>query len=180
MMLQGATYVAALKKGLEIAMSNSADSWTYSLKARKEIPLVQFPPGLFNIHHPLRLEARLASAFNSTRRWRPALPVKTRLIGWKRFLEFGGRLSVMCLSVGRRRGVRNRRSGCSDAGDIKPGPSLFMRFGFGAEVVVGLPVMGSVSLLYMAGVEVGLYDDRIDDIRFLALSGDEQNCWEAW
>jgi hypothetical protein len=40
------------------------------------------------------------------------------------------------------------------AADTAKGPSLDMKFGFGAQIVVGLPVVGSVSLLYMVGVEI--------------------------
>ena len=40
------------------------------------------------------------------------------------------------------------------AGDTKAGPSLDMKFGFGAQIVVGLPVVGNVSVLYMVGVEI--------------------------
>jgi hypothetical protein len=34
------------------------------------------------------------------------------------------------------------------------GPTLDMKFGFGAEIVVGLPVVGNVSVLYMISVEM--------------------------
>ena len=60
--LQGGDYQAAFKKGLEIAMSNSADSWNYAFHARKEIPIVKFPPGVLydNPTNPFKLEAHLA------------------------------------------------------------------------------------------------------------------------
>jgi hypothetical protein len=45
LMLQGGDYKAAFQRGLQIAMSNSADSWNYAFHARQEIPLVKFPPG---------------------------------------------------------------------------------------------------------------------------------------
>ena len=35
------------------------------------------------------------------------------------------------------------------AADTKIGPALRMKFGFGAQIVVGLPVVGNVSVLYM-------------------------------
>jgi len=38
--------------------------------------------------------------------------------------------------------------------DTAKGPSLDMKFGFGAQIVVGLPVVGNVSVLYMIGVEI--------------------------
>ena len=40
------------------------------------------------------------------------------------------------------------------AADTKIGPSLTMKFGFGAQIVVGFPVVGNVSVLYMVGVEI--------------------------
>jgi hypothetical protein len=42
------------------------------------------------------------------------------------------------------------------SGDTKTGPGLAMKFGFGCEIIVGLPVIGNVSLTYMVGVEVSL------------------------
>jgi hypothetical protein len=38
--------------------------------------------------------------------------------------------------------------------DTSPMIALDMKFGFGAQIVVGLPVVGNVSVLYMVGVEV--------------------------
>ena len=62
LMLQGGDYKAAFQKGLEIAMSNSAESWNYAFHARKEIPLVKFPPGALydDPLNPLKLEANMA------------------------------------------------------------------------------------------------------------------------
>ena len=41
------------------------------------------------------------------------------------------------------------------AADSKAGITLYMKFGFGAEVVVGLPVVANVSVLYMVEIERG-------------------------
>ena len=60
--LQGAKYGDAIKKGLKIAMSNSADSWEYKFEATKEIPVVKFPipESVYNAPTtPLKLEAYL-------------------------------------------------------------------------------------------------------------------------
>jgi hypothetical protein len=38
--------------------------------------------------------------------------------------------------------------------DTKVGPSLTMKFGFGAQIVVGLPVVGNVSVLFVTSVEI--------------------------
>ena len=60
--LQGGDYAAAMQKGLDVAMSNSAASWSYAFHARKEIPVVKFPPGpLYDAPQtPFKLEAHLA------------------------------------------------------------------------------------------------------------------------
>jgi len=158
MMLQGGDYAAALKKGLQVAMSNSADSWAYSFRARKEIPVVRFPPGiLYNSPtNPLKLEAHLAIGvyFNE------AMSIPTspgQLIpSAGAFIEFGGSLSVMCVSLAAATVYANGAVDLRMSGDIKTGPALYMKFGFGAEVVVGLPVVGSVSVLYMVGVEINM------------------------
>jgi hypothetical protein len=47
------------------------------------------------------------------------------------------------------------------AADTKTGPSLDMKFGFGAQIVVGLPVVGNVSVLYMIGVGIDLSSTAI-------------------
>ncbi len=60
--LQGEKYGDALKKGLKIAMSNSADSWEYKFEASKEIPVVKFPVPDFVYNdpkHPFKLEASI-------------------------------------------------------------------------------------------------------------------------
>jgi hypothetical protein len=173
LMLQGGDYKAAFQKGLEIAMSNTGDSWNYAFHARKEIPLVKFPPGSLydNPTNPLKLEAHLAIGvyFNEVL----AIPSSPgQLIpSCGAFLEFGGRLSVMCVSLA---AVTVYATGSVDlrtAADIKTGPSLHMKFGFGAEIVVGLPVVGGVSLLYMVGVEIDLATDQITVAGFLLFRG---------
>ena len=47
------------------------------------------------------------------------------------------------------------------AGDTGKGPSLHMKFGFGVQLVVGLPVVGNVSIMYMAGVEIHVDKDKL-------------------
>ena len=105
--LQTGDYKAAFEKGLDVAMSNSADSWTYALHARKEIPVVRFPPGLaYNVPtNPLKLEAHMAigvyfnEAHADPQRSRPARAVGGRVPGvrWKPLgdvREPGGRHGV--------------------------------------------------------------------------------------
>ncbi len=92
MMLQGGDYKDAFQKGLEVAMSNSADAWSYAFHARKEIPLVKFPPGELynNPTNPLKLEAHMAigvyfnEALKVTERSDAAHPVGRRFPGVRR------------------------------------------------------------------------------------------------
>jgi hypothetical protein len=46
-----------------------------------------------------------------------------------------------------------------------------MKFGFGAEIVVGLPVVGGVTITYMAGVQVDLDTGSIKVAAFLLFRG---------
>jgi len=171
--LQTGDYKAAFEKGLDIAMSNSADSWNYSFHARKEIPVVQFPPGLAfnNPTNPLKLEAHMAIGvyFNEAL----AIPsAPSQLVpSAGAFLEFGGSLSVMCVSLAAATVYAVGSVDLRTAADIKTGPSLHMRFGFGAELVVGLPVVGTVSVLYMVGVEIDLDTGGIVVSAFLLFRG---------
>lgn len=173
LMLQGDDYKGAFQKGLEVAMSNSAESWSYAFHARKEIPLVKFPPGPLydNPTNPLKLEAHMAIGvyFNE------ALQITgdpTQLIpSAGAFLEFGGRLSVMCLSLAAATIYATGSVDLRIAADIKTGPSLHMKFGFGAEVVVGLPVVANVSVLFMVGVEIDLDTSQITVSGFLLFRG---------
>ncbi len=57
----------------------------------------------------------------------------------------------MCVSVAAATVYATGSVDLRTSADIKTGPSLNMKFGFGAEIVVGLPVVGNVSLLYMVG-----------------------------
>ncbi|MFN2279221.1 MAG: hypothetical protein ACK2UR_16515 [Candidatus Promineifilaceae bacterium] len=169
--LQGGNYGAALEKGLEIAMSNSADSWAYAFHARKEIPLIRFPSPDPGPTTPLRLEASLSVGvyFNEVM----ALPASAdQLIpSAGAFLAFYGRLSVMCISLAAATIYATGSVDLRLAADIKTGPSLFMKFGFGAEIVVGLPVIGNVSILYMVGVEISLDSSKIAVGAFLLYRG---------
>jgi hypothetical protein len=172
LMLQGGDYAEALAKGLEIAMSNSADSWAYAFHARKEIPLLRFPPpALDSPTAPLKLEASLGvgvyfnEVFALTDNPAQLIPSAGA------FLEFYGRLSVMCVSVAAATIYATGSVDLRLAADIKTGPSLMMKFGFGAEINVGLPVVGNVSLLYMVGVEIVLDSSKMITAAFLLFRG---------
>lgn len=173
LMLQGGDYAAALQKGLEIAMSNSADAWTYAFHARKEIPLVKFPPGaLYDAPTtPLKLEAHLAIGVYFNEALKVTSDPGQLVPSSGAFLEFGGRLSVMCVSLAAATVYATGAVDLRTSADLKTGPALHMRFGFGAEIVVGLPVVGTVSLLYMVGVEIDLDTSQITISGFLLFRG---------
>ena len=46
-----------------------------------------------------------------------------------------------------------------------------MKFGFGAQLVVGLPVVGNVSVLYMVGVEIYADKETLTVSAFLLFQG---------
>ena len=156
--LQSGDYAAAMKKGLDVAMSNSADSWNYAFHARKEFPCVQFPPGelYYAPTNPFKIQAQFAVGAYFNESVSPTTDPKSLLPTAGAYLEFGGSLSVMCVSVAAATVYAIGSVALRISGDTKAGPGLAMKFGFGAEIIVGLPVVGNVSLLFMVGIEVSL------------------------
>lgn len=167
-------YGAVMRKGLQIAMSNAGEIWEYKFEASKEIPLIRFPPedSVYNSPQcPLRLEAGLALGvyFNA------ALKVTTDpaqlLPTAGGFVQFNGGLEVMCVTVGAATiyavGSVEVRIAC----DTKIGPSLMLKFGFGATISVGLPVVGNVSVTYMVGCEMYADANTIELTAFMLFKG---------
>jgi hypothetical protein len=171
--LQTANYKAAFAQGLKLAMSNKAGSWEYKLEAAKEIPVVKFPMPPFDNdpNAPLKLEAglRLGAYFNA------ALTIssdpKDLLPSAGAFLGFYGRLSVMCVSLSIATVYAVGQVTLDIAADSKVGPTLRMKFGFGAQIVVGLPVVGNVSVLYMVGVEIYTDSTQLNISAFMLYQG---------
>ena len=62
------------------------------------------------------------------------------------------------------------------AADTKAGITLHMKFGFGVEVVVGLPVVANVSVLYMVEVEVGISEKALDVGALMLFRGSAEIC----
>jgi hypothetical protein len=172
--LQSENYTDAFQKGLKLAMSNKAGTWEYKLEASKEIPVVRFPMPAFlynDPNAPLKLEAglRLGAYFNA------ALKVTTDpnhlLPTAGGYLGFYGRLSVMCVSLSIATVYAVGQVDLEIAADTKTGPSLRMKFGFGAQLVVGLPVVGNVGVLYMVGVEIHADSTKLNVSAFLLFQG---------
>ena len=160
--LQGAKYGDALKQGLKIAMSNSADSWSYKFDASKEIPIVKFPiPDIVydDPNTPLKLEASMKLGIYFSETLKVTTDPSQLLPTAGAYIEFYGKLSVMCVSLSVATVYAVGTVDLKIAADTGVGPSMDMKFGFGAQVVVGLPVVGNVSILYMVGVEI-YYDSK--------------------
>lgn len=172
--LQTENYKDAFAKGLKLAMSNKAASWEYKLEASKEIPVVRFPTPDFlynDPNAPFKLEAglKLGAYFNAA--LKVTTDPKQLLPTAGAFLGFYGRLSVMCVSLSIATIYAVGQVNLDIAADTRVGPSLHMKFGFGAQVVVGLPVVGNVSLLYMVGVEIYADSNKLVVSAFLLFQG---------
>lgn len=171
--LSGGNYKDAVKKGLKIAMSNTAGTWEYKFEAVKEIPVVKFPPGILynDPTQPLKLEASLKvgvyfnSALMITTDAKKLLPTVGAFVG------FYGQVTVMCVSLAAATVYAVGQVTLDIAADTAKGPSLHMKFGFGAQIVVGLPVVGNVSVLYMVGVEIFKDKDKLIVSAFLLFKG---------
>lgn len=171
--LSGGEYASAVGKGVRLAMSNKAGSWEYKFEASKEIPLLRFPPGILynDPNMPLKLEAglKLGAYFNSALQIendkKQLLPSAGATFG------FYGRLSVMCVSLSVATIYAVGQANLDFGADTKAGPFIRMKFGFGAQIVVGLPVLLNVSVLYMVGVEIYLDEKKLKVSAFLLFQG---------
>ena len=172
--LQDGNYGEAVQNGLKLAMSNKAGTWEYKFEASKEIPVLRFPvpDAVYNDPNtPFKLEAglKLGAYFNA------ALKVTTDanelLPSAGGVLGFYARLSVMCVSVSAATVYAIGQANVDIAADTKTGPSLRMKFGFGAQIVVGLPVAGNVSILFVVGAEIFIASGIVEVSAFLLFEG---------
>jgi len=171
--LSGGDYEAIAKKALSIAMGNSGDNFEYKFHADKEIATIQFPPAeLDGPTTPLRLTAglKVGAYFNE------AISITSdpsNLIpSAGAYFEFDGGMQIMCVSVGVGTIYAVGQVVVKLSADLKTGPSLYMKFGFGVELEVGLPVVGNVSVTYMVGVEMTLSTSEIKITAFLLFKGE--------
>jgi len=168
-------YTDILKKGLTIVMSNSPNDWEYKFQADKEIPVLKFPPpDLDTAAAPLRLEAGLKAGvyFNVPMPMPPTNGLPCPSAG--AYVEFDGKVSVMCVSVGVGSIYAVGQVTVRISADTVVGPGLYMKFGFGVEAVVALPVIGSVSVYFAAGVEMNLDSTQITAGAFILFRGDAE------
>jgi hypothetical protein len=165
-------YKELIKKGLKIAMSNSPNNWEYKFQADKEIPVLRFPPKyLDGPTTPLRLEAnlKLGCYFNLALPAMSGGGLPTPSAG--AFIEFGGRLSVMCVSLAAATIYAVGSVNLRISADSVTKASLYMKFAFGVEIMVGLPVVGNVSVLYAVGIEVTINTTEVIVAAFLMFRG---------
>ena len=172
--LQGDDYAGAVANGLKLAMSNKAGTWEYKFEASKEIPVLRFPvpDAVYNDPNcPFKLEAglKIGAYFNAalmvTSNANELLPTAGGTLG------FYGRLSVMCVSLSAATIYAIGQVNLDIGADTKLGPNLRMKFGFGAQIVIGLPVAGNVSVLFVVGVEIFAATGIIEVSAFMLFEG---------
>jgi hypothetical protein len=164
-------YADLVKKGLQILMSNSPNNWEYKFQADKEIPVVQFPPAyLDGPTTPLRLEAnlKLGVYFNLAV---PIPPDGLPGLSAGGFIEFGAKLSVMCVSLAAATVYAVGQVTLRISADTVKGPGLYMKMGFGIELMVGIPVVGNVSVYFAVGIEISLDTTQITIGAFILFRG---------
>jgi hypothetical protein len=171
--LQGENYKDAFSRGLKLAMSNKAGTWEYKFEASKEIPVLKFPMPPFDNdpNAPLKLQAGLKLGAYFDAALKVTTDPKDLLPSAGASLGFYGQLSVMCVSLSIATIYAVGQATLDIAADSRVGPSLHMKFGFGAQIVVGLPVVGNVSVLYMVGVEIYTDSTQLNVSAFLLFQG---------
>jgi hypothetical protein len=166
-------------RGMTVGMSNAAGSWEYKFNCSKEIPVIKFPSPLqltINPNPPLKLEAGLKVGFYFNEKLSLPTDLKQLVPACGAYVEFYGRLQVQCFTLAVASVYAVGQVTLGIAADSKAGIALRMKFGFGAEVVVGLPVVANVSVLYMVEVEVTIADTVLDVAGLLLFRGSAEIC----
>jgi hypothetical protein len=166
-------------RGMDVGMSNSADNWEYKFDCSKEIPVIKFPSPLqltINPNPPLKLEAGLKIGFYFNEMLSIPTDIKQLVPACGAYVEFYGRLQVQCFTLAIASVYAVGQVSLGLAADSKAGITLYMKFGFGAEVVVGLPVVANVSVLYMVEVEVSISETKLHVAGLLLFRGSAEIC----
>ncbi len=165
-------YAELLKKGLQIAMSNTPETWEYKFSAKKEIPVLRFPPASLDTPiSPLRIEASLAVGCYFNESLSLTTDLNQLIPSAGAFVEFYGQLSVMCVSIAAATVYAVGQTRVKIYADLEEGPGIDMEYGFGVTLAVGLPVIGTVSLTYMVGIKVQLDSSSLRIDAFLLFKG---------
>ncbi|MEO6316669.1 MAG: hypothetical protein ABIU63_03595 [Chitinophagaceae bacterium] len=166
-------------KGMDIGMSNAPDNWEYKFSCSQEIPVVKFPSPFqlsVNPNPPLKLEAGLKVGFYFNEVIAIPTDVKQLVPACGAFVEFYGRIQVMCFSLAAASIYAVGQATLGVSADTKAGFSVYMKLGFGVELVVGLPVVGNVTVLYMVEVIVGIGEDKIRVGAMMLFRGSAEIC----
>jgi hypothetical protein len=161
-------------RGMDVGMSNSADNWEYKFNCSKEIPVIKFPSPTqltINPNPPLKLEAGLKVGFYFNEMLSIPTDLKQLVPACGAYVEFYGRLQVQCFTLAVASVYAVGQVTLGIAADSKAGITLHMKFGFGAEIVVGLPVVANVSVLYMVELEVTIAEKGIHVAGLLLFRG---------
>jgi hypothetical protein len=165
--------------GMDVAMTNSPDNWEYKFSATQEIPVIKFPSPLqlsLNPNPPLKLEAGLTVGFYFNEVLSLHGDPKQMVPACGAIVGFYGRIEVQCFTLGVASIYGVGQANLTLSADTKGGKAVDMKFGFGAEVVVGLPVVANVSVLYMAEVQVHLGDKALVVTGLLLFRGSAEIC----
>jgi len=165
--------------GMNVGMSNSADSWEYKFNCSQEIPVIKFPSPLLltaNPNPPLKLEAGLKVGFYFNEVIAIPTDLKQLVPACGAYVDFYGRIQVMCLTISIASVYAVGQVNLGIAADSKAGIVLRMKFGFGVEIVVGLPVVGNVSVLYMIEIEITIASTSIKVGAFMLFRGHAEIC----
>jgi hypothetical protein len=165
--------------GMNVGMSNSPDNWEYKFNCSKEIPVIKFPsPTQLTLHPnpPLKLEAGLKVGFYFNELVSIPSDLKQLVPGCGAYVEFYGRLQVQCFTLGVASVYAVGQVVLGIQADSKAGLYLYMKVGFGVEIVVGLPVVANVAVLYMAEVKVGMGTTSLDVGAFMLFRGSAEIC----
>jgi hypothetical protein len=165
--------------GMQVGMSNSPDNWEYKFDCSQEIPVIKFPSPdelALDPNPPLKLEAGLQVGFYFNEVISIPTDLNQLVPAAGAYVNFFGRVEVQCftLAIASVYGVGQVNLGI--AADTKAGKLLKMRFGFGAEIVVGLPVVLNVSVLYVVGVQIDLGETSLTVGASLMFRGSADIC----
>ncbi len=165
--------------GMDVGMSNSPDSWEYKFHCSQDIPVIQFPSPeelSINPNPPLKLEAGLKVGFYFNEVLSIPTDLKQLVPACGAFVDFHGGMHVMCFSLAAASIYAVGQVDLGIAADTKAGKSLHMKFGFGVEIVVGLPVVANVSVLYMVEITADIGDTALDVGAMMMFRGHAEIC----
>lgn len=165
--------------GMSVGMSNTAGSWEYKFNCSQEIPVIKFPSAevlLANPNPPLKLEAGLRVGFYFNEVISVPTDLKQLVPACGAYVDFYGRIEVMCFTLAAASIYAVGQVDLGIAADTKAGIVLRMKFGFGVEIVVGLPVVGNASVTYMMSIEVGITSTSVTVGAYMSFKGQAEIC----